>query len=184
MTNLVTAIDLAQAANEKRIAAEINAPKHKLDDSEALAILRSFAGWCSSRGVKWLPATPATCAAWIRFQDASVPVETIEKAIGAIEAVHDQHGYANPIATAAVRAELGRILKLEAPRSWPKADRLKFNSLPIEVRAVIERRASQDSLALRRLQNRVAELRKGKLQCRSSVQIKASMVRSPTTKSF
>jgi hypothetical protein len=161
LTSLVTAIDLAQQANEQRIAAEISAPKHKIDDTEALLILRQFAEWCRSRGVKWLPAAPATCAAWVHFQHVNhIAAETIVKAIEAIQIAHDQHGFANPIATAAVRAELGRILNIKPPRSWKKEEHLVFNSLPIEARDVIKRHADLDSLTLRRLQNRVAELAK------------------------
>jgi hypothetical protein len=163
VSDLVTAIDLAQQANEQRIAAEINVPKHKIDDTEALLILRQFAEWCRSRGVKWLPATPATCAAWMHFQAVNhIAPEIIAKAIEAIQIAHDQQGFANPIATAAVRAELGRILDIKAPRSWNRkiGEDLVFNSLPIEVRAVIKRHADLDSLTLRRLQNRVAELAK------------------------
>jgi len=86
LSDIVTAIDFAQQENEKKLAAEINPPKQKLDDAEALAILKSFAGWCQSRGVKWLPAMPATCASWIRYQDANrIKSETILKAIRAIE---------------------------------------------------------------------------------------------------
>jgi hypothetical protein len=166
LTNLVTAIDLAQQANEKRIAAEINAPKHKIDDTEALLILRDFAEWCRSRGVKWLPATPATCAAWVHFQHVDhIAPETIVKAIEAIQIAHDQHGFANPIATAAVRAELGRILDIKPPRTWKKEEHLVFNGLPIEVCDVIKRHADLDSLTLRRLQNRVAEISKKGSNC-------------------
>ena len=62
-----------------------------------------------------------------------MPADRIVDAIWAIEALHDNSGYPNPCATASVKVELGRILNLDGPRSWPKADRLKFNSLPIEI---------------------------------------------------
>jgi hypothetical protein len=158
---LVDAISLAQDRNAEELAKEINAPKPKLDDTESLIILRGFAGWARSAGLKWLPATPATCAAWIRFQQANkVPAETIAKAITAIEVLHDQYGHANPIATAAVRAELGRILEVKPPRSWGKknGEDLVFNTLPIEARLVIKRHAEFDSLAIRKIQNRFADL--------------------------
>jgi hypothetical protein len=160
LSDLVQAIDLAREACEKRIAAEIDAPKHKIDDTEALLILRQFAEWCRSRGVKWLPATPATCAAWIRFQDADrIASETILKAIEAIQAAHNNNNFANPIATTAVRIELGRVLKIKPPR-WPKNELPLFFGLPPEIQAILARRAEQDSTALRRLQNKVAELAK------------------------
>jgi hypothetical protein len=166
LTNLATAIDMAVQKNEQRLAAEIAAPKHKIDDSEGLLILRQFAEWCRSRGVKWLPAAPATCAAWVHFQAVNhIAPETIVKAIEAIQIAHDQHGFSNPIATAAVRAELGRILDIKAPRTWKKEEHLIFNGLPIEVRDVIKRHADLDSLALRRLQNKVAEISKKGSNC-------------------
>jgi hypothetical protein len=166
VSDLVTAIDLATQANEQRIAAEINAPKQKLDDTHALLILRTFAEYCRSRGARWLPAAPATVAAFIRLQHANhIAAEIITKATDAIQIAHDQQGFANPIATAAVRAELGRILDIKAPRSWKKEEHLIFNGLPIEARAVIKRHADLDSLTLRRLQNRVAELAKQKGNC-------------------
>ena len=156
---LAEAIGAAQDRNEQRLAAEINAPKHKLDDTEMLLILRSFVGWCKTRGVRALPAAPSTCAAWIRFQDAHhIAPATIEKAIEAIQIAHDEAGAANPIATAAVRAELARILKVEPPR-WNKREQLVFYGLPPEVRAIITRHSLLDSKAVRKAQNEVAELR-------------------------
>jgi hypothetical protein len=53
--SLVDAISLAQDRNAEQLAKEINPPKPKLDDTEALLILRQFAEWCRSRGVKWFP---------------------------------------------------------------------------------------------------------------------------------
>jgi hypothetical protein len=158
--NLAESIRVAHAKNEARIAAEVATPKSEFD-TEAQLHIRHFAEFCKSRGVPGLPARPATCAMFVRAEHGSgVPAEHIVSALNAIEAIHSDHNLANPIATVAVRTELGRILNLDAPRSWPKADRPLFNSLPIEVRAVIERRAEQDSKVLRRLQNEASELRK------------------------
>ena len=83
-----------------------------------------------------------------------MPPERIFDALQVIEAVHDNAGYSNPCATASVRVELGRLFNLDGhPRSWPKADRLKYNALPIELRIVIDRREIQNTRALRKLQN-------------------------------
>jgi hypothetical protein len=164
LTALVTAIDLAQAANEKRIADEINSPKHDgPSDAGALMALRSFAGWCTSRGVKWLPAMPSTVAGWIRFQEGhKIAGETILKALEAIEAAHNNATpcYANPIATSAVRSELSRVLKIGPPPSWLKTDWPLFYGLPVEVRAILERRDKQNRVEIRRLQNKVSHLLK------------------------
>jgi hypothetical protein len=178
MTDLVQAIDLAQQANEKRIAAEINPPKPKLDDAESLLLLRHFAGFCKQRGVKFCPARPATVAAFIRSEAAiGVPPATLFAAMLAIEALHDTQNEANPVACAAPRAELTRIreetetapedraklvqaLDVRAPDSWNKSEKLLFNDLPVEAKEIIYRRDRQQCLVVRRAQNEASDLRK------------------------
>jgi hypothetical protein len=158
--NLAQAIAEAHSKNEQTLANSIAAPRPQLA-SDALVCVRRFADWCKSRGVPFCPAQPATVAAYIRYENKSgAKFQRIFETVRAIEQMHDAAGLSNPCATMAVRHELGCIYHIEAPRSWPKADRPLFNSLPIEVRAVIERRAEQDSNAVRRAQNEAAELRK------------------------
>jgi hypothetical protein len=152
-------IEIAQQKNADKLAAELKPPRFELD-TEALLALRHFKAWCDQRGVKSCPARPATAGAFVRSEAAAgVQPERIFDALQAIELLHDNAGLPNPIATAAVRAELGRILSVDAPRSWKKSDGLLFNGLPIEVRAVIARRARQDELAIRKLQNETATSR-------------------------
>jgi hypothetical protein len=55
---------------------------------------------------------------------------------------------------------VGKVLRLEAPRSWPARDKPKFYTLPVEVQAVVLHRSQQDTKELRRCQNEAAELRK------------------------
>jgi hypothetical protein len=156
---LAQQIERAQQANEAKLLAEVDPPRFNLD-TELLLHLRHFKAFCQQHGVKDCPARPATVAAFVRGAAAGVQPERILEGLQAIELLHDNAGLANPIASAAVRCELGRIFQIEAPRSWKKSDGLLFNGLPIEVRAVIARRARQDELTLRRLQNEVANLRK------------------------
>jgi hypothetical protein len=185
LTNLATAIGLAQERNEQKLAAQIPTPKGELD-AEALLWLKYFSGYCRDCGVKFCPARPATVAAWIRRESGrGLSEEEILAALRAIEQVHDQSNEANPVATSAVRAELGRILEIKAPRSWKKSEALIFNTLPIEVQQIVARRAEQDSLVLRRLQNKVAELaKKGNLQCQPENKSTADSTDSkPTTQS-
>jgi hypothetical protein len=157
---LTEQIELAHQQNEKKIASEVGIPKVELD-TEAVLMLRHFAEWAKSRGIRYLPCAPASAAAFCRAESAvGVPAERIVRTLEAIQAMHDNAGLANPIATASVRTELARILDIPAPRSWPTADKLKWNSIPPEIQAVISRRDAQDSKVLRRLQNENAELRK------------------------
>ena len=152
--SLAQQIERGQAANQQKIAAEIGIPQQDIS-TEAALLLRHFSAWCNSRGVKSLPCAPTTVAAFVRSEAAiGVSPEQIFDALAAIEALHDNSNYANPVATAAVRCELGRLFNLDGhPRSWPKADRLKYNALPIELRIVIDRRETQNTRALRKLQN-------------------------------
>jgi len=158
--NLAQAIAEAHSKNEQTLANSIAAPRPPLE-TDALVCVRRFADWCKSRGVPFCPAQPSTVAAFIRYENKNgANFQRIFETVRAVEQMHDSAALSNPCATMAVRHELGCIYHIDAPRSWPKADRPLFNSLPIELRAVIERRAEQDSKVLRRLQNEVAELRK------------------------
>ena len=160
MTDITTAIDLAMDRNAEALTQQIG-PVKQVMDSEGLMHLRHFAGWCRQRGVKFCPAKPATIAMFIRTESANhVSAEKILAALRAIEQMHDDQMEANPVACAAPRAELERVTKIEAPRTWPKADRPLFQSLPPDVRAVINRNADFTTLALRRLQNKVAAISK------------------------
>jgi hypothetical protein len=153
---LIDAIEQAQASNEKKLASQVPTPKQGLD-SEALLLLRHFAEWAKQRGVKFLPCAPTSAAAFIRTESAvGVPADRIIRTLEAIQTMHDNAGLANPIATAPVRTELVRILKIDGPRSWSKAERLVFTSLAPEVQAIIQRHAKIDSDAVRKAQNQAA----------------------------
>jgi hypothetical protein len=156
---LAQQIERAQQANEAKLLAEVDPPKFNLD-TELLLHLRHFKAFCQHHGVKDCPARPLTVAAFVRSEsDAGVPSERILSAVEAIETNHDNAGHANPVATAVVRCELGKILKIEAPRSYRKTEKPAFYSLPIEVRAVVERRERENEKALRRVQNDLALLK-------------------------
>lgn len=157
---LAQQIELAQRANERKIAASVPLPQQEIS-TEAALLLKHFAVWCKSRGIKALPCAPTSLAAFVQSQNNDdVRPEQIIEVVHLIEALHDNQGLANPVATAVVvRSELSKILKIEAPRSWPTADKLKFAGLPVEIQEVGERRARQDERVLRRAQNETAELR-------------------------
>lgn len=153
-------LERGYSANEARIAEQTNPPKFDLDTAELLE-LRRFAQWCAGKGLRHLPAKPATVGAWIANESAAgVSVERIEDSLRAIEIAHTNQNLANPVCCPAPRNELQKIIGTEGPRSWKKSERLLFASLPPEIRSVISRRARQDELTLRRLQNEVAALRK------------------------
>lgn len=153
---LADAIAAAHAQNEAALSPQ--APRYDLD-TEARQFAGTFIRWCADHGVRSCPAMPATVAAFVRSVGASK--KEIAAPLTAIAELHDSQGLSNPVATAAVRAELGRALKLKPPRSWRKAEQLMFSELPPEIRAAVERREEQRDTQLRKLQNEVAELRHG-----------------------
>ena len=140
---LADAIALQTAANEQKLSEGI--PRIRTLEPDGAIRLQAFERWCREQGVRSAPSHPATVATYIRNQEAlGVEPNKIFKSCEAIEALHSDNGFANPIATSVVRAELERVLKavdaVSAPRSWPRAEQLLWATLPIEIRAIIARR--------------------------------------------
>jgi hypothetical protein len=162
MNGLAVAVENAQRANENKLklTARIAAPNFELTVNEKNA-LGLFQQWARDRGVKALPPSPAVLAAWIKSEgEAGIDTRQIELCLEALQKLCDSYLLPSPVATAVVREELGKVLKTQPPRSWPTRDKLKFHSLPAEIKQVISRRDQQDSQVLRRLQNELAEIRK------------------------
>jgi hypothetical protein len=151
--SLATAIAAAIDRNERVLAQRIATPTLPLD-SEAQIRLQHFADYCKAVGVRPLPAAPATCAAFAKAQyTRGASADAILATLQDIEALHSNANLANPVASTAVRAVLEEILHIDGPRSWSKSERLLFASLPIEIRAIIERRVKMDSNAVRKAQH-------------------------------
>jgi hypothetical protein len=186
--SLVDAIQLAQEKNESALAQSIPPVKPELD-SEGLMLLRHYAAWTQQRGVRFCPSKPATVAAFIRSEAAiGVPPAKLFAAMLAIESMHNSANEANPVACAAPRAELMRImdatdkkditvesqaqlakvLDVRAPNSWSKSERLLFDDLPPAVKGVIFRRDEQQRRAVRHAQNEAATLRQSLQQKESN----------------
>jgi hypothetical protein len=153
--NLAAAIAAAHAQNERALAAQV-APYGELDN-EAKVHFAAFVRWCGDHGVRSCPATPATGAMFVM---GTRPQE-VAPALMAIQELHDSKGLPSPVATAAVRSAISRVLELKPPRSWSKAERLLFAGLPNDIRCVVTHRDHQRDVELRRLQNELAELRHG-----------------------
>jgi hypothetical protein len=156
--SLADAIAKAHILNENKLTAGIPIPQL---DADAELHLAAFNRFCSQHGVRNCPARPQVVAAFIRAEEKfGTPPETIVLILSAIQLLHDRHGLASPIASAVVRAELERVLKTEAPRSWPRAEQLMFASLPPEIRAVVAKRERDRERWLRNKMNELAELKR------------------------
>jgi hypothetical protein len=159
MTTLADAIKQQILSNEDRLAAGLQ--PIPLLDADANLRLKPYEHFCREHGVRSHPARPQTVLGFLRSEKASgTEPFKIALALSAVETLHDHFGYANPVAVAAVRRELGLILNIEAPRSWPLAEQLVFVSLPPEIRAIIARRERERETALRRAQNEAAEAKR------------------------
>jgi hypothetical protein len=151
------------AAAENALANQINAqlPQPPELDEHTKLLLAPFVQWCSSVGVRHVPAAPATCATYILNQaKVGVAPERIAAEAQAIEKLHDQCNLANPLQTRAARLALDQVLKIEPPRSWPKEEKAMFAHLPVQIRHIITARENDRERALRRAQNEYAEAKK------------------------
>lgn len=99
--------------------------------------LRTFAAWCSPRGLSPMPASPATLAAYIAsLADAGRSVSTIERALAAISQAHQIKGFESPTMDQIVRATMAGIRRTLGTAQHGKAPlliehlRAAVNSLP------------------------------------------------------
>jgi hypothetical protein len=153
-------LDAGEKALATELALVLPAVQSELTP-EQRELFQIFAAWCDQKACRKCPAKPWALAAFIIDQEKlGVPAERILATIQAIEAAHDQHGLANPTATAVVRAAMDRILTVDPPRSWPKEDKAAFAMLPAGIREAISRRELQRDRDLRRRQNELAEEKK------------------------
>jgi hypothetical protein len=153
--NLADAIQKAHVENERAMAAQL--PRYVADD-DAKRGVAPFVRFCGERGVRALPAAPASIAAFVRF--VGKDQEALAEALAGVAAMHDQHQLPSPTATACVRAALAETLELKPPRWWTEAEKLLFSDLPAEVRTIVSRRDHQRETDMRRLQNELADLKK------------------------
>jgi hypothetical protein len=148
--------------NESQLATSLSTvlpAKSELDD-ETRGLIRPFLDYCALVNVRYLPARPTTVASFVFKQfDAGVKPDTIFDQLAALERLHDSFDLANPVATSAARAALSEVASIEVPRSWPKADKELFKTLPPQIRNVILNREKDRETTLRRAQNEAGELR-------------------------
>jgi hypothetical protein len=107
-----------------------------------------FAKFCASKGVASCPATSASVAAFVRELDFRGE-DFLLRSLIAIEAAHDHFGYANPVATKAVRAALGKLYAPLPPRSWSNQEKADFSIAAPAILDAVRRREADRDRALR-----------------------------------
>jgi len=119
----------------------------------------AFEIWCGSKATKVCPSSPDVVAAFVdqqSFQGERFILETLK----AIELLHDHFNFANPVATARVRDAVAKIVKVDPPRAWSRAEKELFRTVSPSVQAIIAKREKDRDREVRRLQNERAEERK------------------------
>lgn len=118
-----------------------------------------FGKWCIPKNIRPLPASPAHVAAFVRDCEPLIPIDKIWEAVQEISHSHLSNGLADPTAGGQVAAVINDISKLDPPRSWPAADKVRFKSLPYDLQVYVERHERDREKTLRRAQNEAAQAR-------------------------
>ena len=150
---------IAEFDKNERAILEKLLPLPRIDLGEHQEFLAPFLDWCKKQGVRSCLAKPGIVATFI-CEHAHRGEEFALNTVNAIEALHSYHGQPNPTATQQVRAELDKIIKPAVPRSWTKAEKEMFSSLPSDIRAAINRRERQRENYVGQTRNEIAEARK------------------------
>jgi hypothetical protein len=153
-----------EAAKERELTANENAiascfpPPPRLSEEVKMAVV-PFLQWCETQRVRALPARPASVAAFVcSLKDQNISRQIVVETLSAIEALHIAAAVANPVATPIVSATLGS--SIDPPRSWTKADKEFFKTLPLHAQEIIAHREQERETHLRRTQNALAEQRR------------------------
>jgi hypothetical protein len=124
-----------------------------------LAALSAFSNWCDAKGVRFLPARPATVAQFV-LENACLGIDAVSEVVDHIADMHEAAGLANPVATWIVAEAMDRVSSdTETPRSWPKEHKWRFAQLPCVLRRYLVRHEVQREKTVRRAQNEAAVAR-------------------------
>jgi hypothetical protein len=144
--------------NETAMAERLALPAaDPLTDAE-WELLTPWVNWCAQRRVRNLPARPEVVASFISELAHREP-EYVASMVAAIGRMHTVHAaLADPTASRAVTFVLNQsVTPVEPPRSWPKAEKELFGSLPPQIKTIIAKREIEREAGLRRKQNELAE---------------------------
>jgi hypothetical protein len=124
------------------------APKHTM-----------FENWCSLKGFRPLPATPALIASFVSDCEA-LGIDKIWPDVCEISQAHVAEGLADPTAGGVVASAINGIAKIDPPRSWPGEKKISFYSLPYDLQSYLDPREKERDKTIRQLQNEAARLRR------------------------
>jgi site-specific recombinase XerD len=80
--------------------------------------LELFEAWCKERGREWLPALPATIAAFIDEETHTKALSTVKRRVEAVKFAHRMLDHPSPVANSEVMLAMRRAMR--ANRARPK----------------------------------------------------------------
>jgi hypothetical protein len=118
-----------------------------------------FAAWCERKGVKTLPARPASVALFV-LENGGLGVDALALMVLKISQFHLRRGQADPTSGYPVATALNRIAKIDEPRSWPKEKKARFTSMPYDLQKYVAAHEGQREKEIRRAHNDAATARR------------------------
>jgi len=118
-----------------------------------------FKDWCSLRGEQAIPASPTIIARFIA-DVAPMGIDRVWPAVLEISRAHYVIGLPDSTQSFPVASAINELSKLEPPRSWPAAEKLRFATLPYDIQKCIATRERDRDHQIRTMQNEFAKLKK------------------------
>jgi hypothetical protein len=140
-----------EAAIADDVAGALGAPPPDIHRPER------FIRWCEDQGLVWRPANPVVVA---KFVLGHTKIGTLLEEIRTLSLAHCETGLADPTVAYQVTQALLKLVKFEAPRSWPDSEKLVFFLLPPDLQKYQVIRERDRDLTLRRKMNEIAEAKK------------------------
>lgn len=120
--------------------------------------MKVFENWCALEGVPPLPAAPVIVARFVREYEP-LGIDKVWAAVCDISRAHFAAGLADPTLGGVVASAINDVAKIDAPRSWPKEQKLRFYSLPYDLQVYVAERESGREKEVRRAQNNAVKAR-------------------------
>jgi hypothetical protein len=116
-----------------------------------------FKAWCEQKDITPFPARPPAVAYFI-LENADLGIKELLRIVKSISLVHES--VADPTAGGAVPAALNKIAPIPAPRSWPKAEKVRFRDLPYETQKYLSGRDFEINREIQQAKRDAAQARK------------------------
>jgi hypothetical protein len=128
-------------------------------DSVPARLPPEFLAWCQHRGVRSIPARPASVALFV-LENEALGIDALSRMVVEISGAHLRQGRSDPTSGYPVATALNSIAKIEPPRSWPKERKARFATLPYYLQLYVAGHEKQREATVSRAINEAAQARK------------------------